>query len=120
MIPRRRAAIERVIQTIKDEFLDLEQLKTPESVQLLRSSGVPGGIALLVSKRVSEFKTLFKRQQQVTAAEGLVAVGVPQFMSNPHPPFQSISSLRNQIRSTGGEQEDEFVWGTEVDFFDDI
>ena len=36
IIKERRVAINTAIQTIKDEYLELEQLKLPESILILR------------------------------------------------------------------------------------
>ncbi len=48
MKDEKREVINKAIQIIRDEYIELEQLKLPESIGILRQAGVPGGIAIFI------------------------------------------------------------------------
>jgi hypothetical protein len=76
--PNRRQAIEQAIRTINDEFLIIEQLKTPAGVRSLIDAGVKSGIALWVQQQATVFT---RHQKQLRdAQEALLA------LSNGHQP----------------------------------
>ncbi len=97
VIEERRVAINTAIQTIKDEYLELEQLKLPESILILRQAGVPGGIAIFISQQVSEFKGVWKNRQQLDAARRLLDVSKAGPQSNTQPRGPPASLYRQEF-----------------------
>jgi hypothetical protein len=61
--PARRNAIQKAIDTIQEQFLDLEQLKALDVMPVFRHTRVPAGIVFMISRRVSEFKAVYKGRQ---------------------------------------------------------
>jgi hypothetical protein len=59
---KKQEVINKAIQIIRDKYIELKQLKLPESIGILRQAGVPGGIAIFIQQQVSEFKGIWKGQ----------------------------------------------------------
>lgn len=76
-MPERRQALEAAIELINKELLTLEQLKSADTQDLFRQEGIKSGIAQSIPKKASEFKRVYKTQDQVSAAEGLMAFKTP-------------------------------------------
>ena len=65
------------------QFLDdLEILKLPATVETLEKHRVPSGIAMLIVKRVSEFKRIYNGQAELIAAQGLIGMGDSRLITN--------------------------------------
>lgn len=116
--PPRRQAIESAIDVAQAQWLDdLEILKLPATVDTLEKHKVPSGIAMLIVKKVSEFKRVYNGQAELRAAEGLIGMGNPRGNQQPNQPsFQPASH-----RQTGGYygEIEEPEWDDEIDYFDE-
>jgi hypothetical protein len=120
--PPRRQAIESSMDVVHAQFLDdLEILKLPATVETLEKHRVPSGIAMLIVKKVSEFKRVYNGQTELMAAQGLLGMGESRStidQPNRQPSFQSALQYTHQ--SEGYHiREDDPIWDEEMDYFDD-
>ena len=76
----KKEALKGALDTITDEFIELEQLKDKAVIERLIASGMKQGIADLISKSVSIFKLDYKGKRD--ASEGLLALGQHQKPQN--------------------------------------
>jgi hypothetical protein len=120
LMPDRRRAFKITLQVIQKQMLDLEQLKQPEGRDILEKGGVPAGVALLFSKQVSEFKKIYKAQQEVdsAAAKALTEVRTGRPLEQ-YSGFSSASELRQLGGSRWDEGTSELQWEPELDYFDE-
>jgi hypothetical protein len=120
--PPRRQAIESAMDVAQAQFLDdLEILKLPTTIGTLERHKVPSGIAMLIVKRVSEFKRAYNGQEELFAAQSLMGMGNSRSTTNQltrQPSFQPASQYSRRMEEYNGGA-DEPVWDEEMDFFDE-